>query len=886
MTGAPRRRPGLVARAALRLVPAAWRESVARDLADEAVRDGRRGWRGDIWLAWHALRVAARFRSNARMHPPATITLAPNLGTDVRLAWRAIRREPASALAVVLTLALGTGAVTATYAVVNYALLRPVPGVVDEARLISVYSQVDASTPMRTSITFAHLEAMRSQSPALTDLAAWNWTDRALTIDPGDPPRTAKFVEVSRGFFEILGVRPRLGRLYMMDEYESTGTNVLVISERLWRRAFNGDPAIVGRRVNLNGHPFEIVGVAREYRGLDRLRHEDGWLTEASGQTFDSSESRGPTRWASTNMIGRLAPGATLEAAQAQLIAAFRAVGERRIDTKTYWPIAFEGVTDGIGLTRSRIAALLRVMLAGVGLLLLLACANAANLMLARHLRRRSNLSVRHALGAGRWRLLRELLVEASALAFGAGVLGLGLAMALTSIFRSSRLLSYLPVLDELGLDWRVAAFCASVSAATVFIFGLVPAWMAARADMRLGAPANRATGRAGLLRTSLVGAQVALSFALVVAAALLAQTVHRLQAVDFGFRADRVLHFTFAPSRAGYDDAATSAAMAGLRERLAATPGVSRSALAFFPPVGGSTAGSVVRVPSANHTDGLKIRSHSVTEEYFDVLGIPVLHGRTFTSAEAASPPVDAGPVVLNEPLARRLFGAAPATGQTILQQTRSTWQPRTVIGVVGATLGNDVREGYVPMAYEPFGRRRIAAVLVRPDAEFLQAAAAIRRIAREVAPAVAVDEIESLRVAADELIAQERVISRLSLVIGAIAGLLALAGLYAAMAQFTGERMREFAIRTAIGATRGQVAAGLFGRVGRIAVAGLIIGGALIWPLTGLLAAYLFGVSRNDALTLAGAAVALSLAALAAAWPAVRRAARVDPATVLRGD
>jgi predicted permease len=519
-----------------------------------------------------------------------------------------------------------------------------------------------------------------------------------------------------------------------------------------------------------------------------------------------------------------------------------------------------------------------------------LACANAAGLMLARHVRRRPDLALRGALGAGRLRLLRELLVEAAGLALGSCVIGLVLATALTALFRSSRLLSYLPVLDELSLDWRVAAFGAVISALTIALFALVPALLASRTDLRNSvAGGGRVTRRAGWLRAGLVGAQVALSFTLVVMAALLAQSVHRLQTVDFGFSPESVLAFSFRPTRAGLDDAASWTAMQALHDRLTVTPGIGRAALAFLSPLGG-TSGGTLRLPSQDDSQAIKISSHLVSGDFFDVLGIPILRGRTFSPAEAMAARTEGSPIILNDLLARRIFGTVPADGQTILMQARTsrgtTWQTRIVIGVVGNAVGSDVREGLAPFAYEPFGRSRIATVLMRPDVPASHAADLARQIARDVAPGVPVDDIAPLRLEADEEIAQERVLSRLSLVIGAIAAFLALAGLYAAVAQFVNERTREFAIRTALGATRATIAEAILRRIGGMTIGGLAAGAALIAPVSGLIAAYLFGVSAYDPLTIAVAAVGLASAAVAAGWPAIRRAARVDAAVALRSE
>jgi putative ABC transport system permease protein len=877
---------GPFARLALLLVPRRWRDSVSRDLLDEAGAGRTTGFWGDLWMGWQIVRIALRFLWHRRRLPSETRERrAWNFRTDIRLAWRGFRREPTSTFAIIGTLALGTGAATATYAVMNYAILRPIPGVADERGLVSVFTQLDAATPGRASASFAHLEAMRSQTPALTGLAGWFGGDKAVAVDPAEPPRTGSFVTVTRGFFDVLGVRPRLGRLFTTEEYETTGTNIVVISERFWSQRLARNPAIVGRKILIGGQTFEIIGVARAFHGLDRLRREDGWLPEASIRTLNSA--RGPaTRDAPIQMVGRLAAGASLAAVQSQLTSAFLSAGEFRMGERTFLPFAFAGVTDGIGVTRARVMAVFRVMLAGVALLLILACANAANLTLARLLRRRQDLRVRQALGANRLRLLREHLVEAAALSACAGLFGLALAALLTSLFRSSRLLSYLPVLDDLSLDWRVAMFCGALSVLTILLFALVPAALATRAGLRGSASVARATRQTGWLRMSLVSVQVALSFALVVAAALLAQSVHRLQTMDFGFEPDAVLAFSYRPNRAGYDDAGTAAAMQRLREHVSAVPGVRGVAMSFLPPLGGSS-GSIIRLPGKDAAATMKISSHHVTEDYFAVMGIPVTQGRVFAAAETSPRPQAGGPIILNAALARRLFGSVPAVGREILQQGRGeVWQSRTVIGVVGDVVGANVREGFQPFAYEPFGGSRIATVLVRTDGAAAGIADALRHAARAAAPAVPVDDIQLLRVQANEQIAQERVLSRLSLIFGAVAGLLALAGLYASVAQFVGERAREFAIRTAIGATAPQIAGGILRRVAALTSAGLAVGAVILIALTSLLATYLFGVSPRDPLTIAVAAAVLLLAALAAAWPAVRRAVRVDPATALRTD
>ena len=302
-----------------RLIPAEWRESVRRDLDEEADRAGLRGSRRKLWIAWQILRVAARFRWRDRGPLPSKHigrTLMSGLATDLRLALRAFRRQPGSSVAIVLTLALGIGATTAVYAVFNYVLFRPVPGVADEARLISVYVQENLTTPTRTSATHAHLIAMRDHAPALDGLAAWLPSDIPFSRTPQAAPEIVDATRVTKGYFTILGVRPRLGRLFDDDEYETPGRDVAVISERLWRRAFEADPDTVGRTILLNGQPFIVIGVAAAYQGPKRLGEEDLWYPYGARAVLNPGRAATDDRGQHTNLIGRLSRGGSLEIAQ------------------------------------------------------------------------------------------------------------------------------------------------------------------------------------------------------------------------------------------------------------------------------------------------------------------------------------------------------------------------------------------------------------------------------------------------------------------------------------------------------------------------------------------------------------------------------------------
>ena len=507
----------------LAIVPERWRTAVAADLQEEAAR-----WPPFLRVARYVVEIArvgsrlrwADWRDRTRRRTPRS--LGRNWNTDVKLAFRSFRREPGSSTAVILTLALGIGATTATYAVFDVAVFRPVPGVADPDRLVSIYVQPDEHTAIRASASFAHLTAMRADAEAVTGIAAYSHVAGRLQIAADGDPFVGDLSIVTQDYFETLGVRPQLGRLLGADEYENAAPRAVVISERAWRSRFARDPTVVGRLLWANGVPFTVVGVAADFEGLDLTGRDDFWLPHASRRALEPSLADGPDFV--SQMIGRLRPQATLEKARVELARAFASAGQVQYDATSYSAIAYPGLSDGFGFARNRLLTMYRVLMSGVALLLLFACANAANLLLGQYVTRRRSLGLRAAIGATRARLMREMIVESSLIAFVAERPGgLAIGMTLAGLFRGTKLLPYLPALEDLRLNWRVTASAFAAAAATIGLFAIVPAWLASRVEAQDGLRAtSRANARAPRLRAALMAAQVSLSLALLVGTALL----------------------------------------------------------------------------------------------------------------------------------------------------------------------------------------------------------------------------------------------------------------------------------------------------------------------------------------------------------------------------
>ena len=877
----------------LRSIPPEWRESVERDLTEEIARAGYRGWVAHLWLAWQLLRISIRFRwrrdltsmRNARTRRPFT-----NLGMDVRLAIRALRRQPGSGAAIVLTLALGIGATTAVYAVFNYVLFRPVPGVADPDRLITVMFQPPAQ---RSTIGFAASSAVPTLRAHATDLQGLaNRMPSTIAIGAGGADPAFSSVEFVDGhYLAVLGARTVVGRLLAANEAEGEGHDLALISESLWRSKFDADANVIGRSLTANGHTFNVIGVLRSFRGwgTTRVGQVDVWLPIAAARKVRSDREAG----ASTSLlVGRLRPNASTAVVEQQLRSGYASLADTLPQTeRRYVPVVYPGLQAfQMDSVRRSLLEIYWLVLGGVGLILLLACANAANLLLARAMHRRRDTALRLAVGAGRWRIVRQVLVEAAVLAIAAGGLGLPFSVLLTRAVSSTPILSFLPQLGVVEIDGRVVAFCLAISTATVFVFGIVPAILGGRVDVhRTLHEGGRSVSVSGRLRAGLVAMQIAIALVLLSGAGVFARTLQNLYAVELGMDIDGVFELGLQPYRLGYDDSRSSRVIADILDRLRAA-GFDQVALSSPSPLESSGTNVTVGAPLPTR----RVSLNAVSPGYFSALRIPLLAGRTFTGAEFAGdfggmPDPDPLPLVANASMVRELFGHGPAVGQSFLLTRfiggRNVSTLATIVGVVGDTRTQHVQREPTPRLFSAgpsaFRPRSILVRAAQPQTG--GALERIRQVARDVDPNLPVSFLAPLGQEIEDALVEQGIVARMSGLVAMLAAVLAGSGVFAMLSYVVGERTREFGIRMALGASRRALGWHVVRRTLMICVGGLV-GGVMFYAWSSrFVASRLYEIRPLDPPTLAIAMALLILAALTASWLPARRATSVDPVIVL---
>ena len=889
----------LLFRGAVRLVPRRWRDSVARDLLEDVARSNRTGAHATAWLVAQAVSIALRLATRSMADwwgdRPDWRRAADSLRLDLRLALRSVAHQPWSTAALVVTLALGMSAGTAVFAVFNHVLFRPIPGIDASDRLATVYFQPADRHPTYKTAPREALDALRS-ARAFDALGASSDTELPVVARSGADPDFVRVEFVTDRYLDLLRVRPRAGRL-LTDDDVVTGQSVAVISERWWRRELGADPSAIGQSITINRHPAVIVGVVADYRGWGALRigSIDIWMPI---DTPIGEDAVSPDRVFS--LVGRLRPGVTTAIAEQQLRVPFAPYASSMrtlmsmgpLSTAPAVPVVYPGLYEiGEEGTRREIGQLYPFALGASGLLLLLGCANTANLLLARTMKRRRDLAVRSAMGASRWRLARSLLVEAAAIVAIAAAVAVGLARGLVWFTQGEQLFDSGPALDSVAFDWRVLAFAVVLGAITAVLFGLVPALTASRSTMpRALAQSGRLTRSGHRLRATLVGVQLALAVTLLAGAGVLVRSLQNLRGVDLGMNPDGVVSFGLNPMRLGYKGDDVDALVRDTMDRLRSAAGVEAVAFASPSPF---WRGFIPASLKAEPTDGAlehRVSTTVVSADYFRTLQIPVRAGRAFTEAEFQRDGPKAGAGIVSESLARQLFGDPPAVGRRVyLSQSARGWRvDRTIeiVGVVGDTRsGVDLRAPGRPALYEPAGANMSASVFfVRSRIPPAQALAAARTTVQQIDPNLPIADAGALRDEIDRLIPEERVLAWLLACVAAIATVLGVAGVHAVIAHTVAERTREFGIRLALGAARRTVLLGVLRGVVVPAIGGLACGLALFAGASRLLASRVYGVSPTDLVTLASVSVLLVVVALAGAWLPARRATRVDPAVALR--
>ncbi|HEY0154184.1 MAG TPA: ABC transporter permease [Longimicrobium sp.] len=791
---------------------------------------------------------------------------------DLRFAMRALGRSPGFALVAVATLALGIGVNTTMFSVVNSILLRP-PAHVDPDGLV-VLRTLHQKSGDESSVSYPNFVDWQAGSPSFQAMGAY-YDDRMILTGRGAEPEEVSGEVVSAGLFSMLGARAALGRTFLPEEGKPGAARVVVIAHQEWERRFERDPRIVGSTLSLDGVPHTVIGVMPKNFGFP------------DNQTFwtplrpEVQEERG-SRYMS--VIGRLRPGATLQQARAELDAVSRELARRYPETN-----AGSGVraTDFSESWSGEVRAPLLVMMGAVGFVLLIACSNVANLLLARAAARRREIAVRVAIGAGRGRIVRQLLTESALVSLLGGALGIGLAMWGLRLIMSSFPFQP-PLWMVFDIDRTVLLFVLGVSLGTGLLFGLAPALRATSGDLqgvlRDGGRGSTTGARRGRLQSALVMGQLALAAVLLTGALLMVRSFVHLNSADPGFRLDGAVSMRITVSGERYEtEAARTAFFRQVLDRVRPLPGVASAGMADWLPLSGgsSTSGVMVdgrEVPGSDRPDAEVRRT---TDGFAEAMGLRLRAGRPFTAHEAAA---GAPVVVVSRSMAERFWPGQSALGHTV--STGGDW--RTVIGVVDDISGQHRGDAPRPQLYFPAGDHgsRSMALVARTPGDAAALAPALRRAIREIDPGVAVADVHTMAEVAGQSLWKQRLFGGMFASFGFVALLLAVTGVYAMMAYAVAQRIHEIGVRMALGARTGQVLRMVVGQGLTIAAIGVGIGLAGALAVTRLMAGLLEGVSPSDPLTFALVALLLASVAVLASWLPARRAARVDPMIALRSE
>jgi putative ABC transport system permease protein len=820
---------------------------------------------------------------------------------DFRYALRNLRRSPLFTIIAMLSLALGIGANSAIFTIADQVLLRLLP--VKHAADLVLFTSDGPQTGMvwgSNRFSYPMFQDFRDHSPVLAGVAARFNTPLSVAFGTHSEQVNAELV--SGTYFDTLGLGTVLGRgLEPEDDRTPGGHPVAVLTYDFWKSHFGANPAVLNQTIRVNEYPLTVVGVAAPgYRGFDVGERTDLLVpTMMKAQMTPTWNGLDNRRIIWLQLIGRLHPGVNAQQARAALepyyrsllTAELQAMGSRssrfaqRFAAK---PLIFQPALRGVSDMRDQFAAPLRILLAIVGLLLLIACANVANLLLARAAARQKEIAVRLALGAGRFRLARQLIVESLALSLAGGAAGLLLAQ-----WTAGALLGLMPDSATLGLtahiDFRVFAFTALLALASGLIFGLAPAWQATSPALSgtLKDQAGNVSPGSGhvRLRKALVTSQVTLSLLMLIAATLFARSLHNLKNVDLGFRQDRLLAFSLNPALNGYKTERTRALAQTVQQRIAAIPGVRSAAIAVNLVVSGNVDMSTVRVVGyqAKEDEDMNPYEDTVSPGYFSTMGIPLLRGREFTPADrAGAPPV----AIVNDAFAAYFFKNEDPLGRRF-SFGRDKDKTIEIVGVVRGSKYEGVTEQKVPReVYVPFQQQEAGQMVVyaRASADPKALFGALQREIAALDPALPVTNLRTMEEQVDQNLSAQRLMASLSAFFGILATLLAAIGLYGVMAYMVTRRTREIGIRLALGAGRANLLGLVMREVAILTAAGVVVAVPVALALSRYVRAQLYGVAPTDAWSILAASAVLIATALLAGYIPAERATRVSPTMALR--
>jgi predicted permease len=831
---------------------------------------------------------------------------------DLRYTFRVLVKNPGFTAMAVLSLALGIGANAAIFSLLDAVLLKTLP--VKQPDQLVFLETGEPSLKRSTNISYRTYERLRGQNQLLADACYFSFATRINASFNGEP-EVIEGQLVSGSFFSTLGVDAALGRTFTeAEDRENASQQVAVISDRYWKRRFGSSPLIVGQNLFVNNRPFTVVGVTPpEFFGAIIGSAPDVFLPSRTGELILPRR----TRISDSTLpfiLARLLPGAGKERARSELSLVLQQLAleeagsqltpQRRQEIQQQ-TLRILPASQGFNVLRQQFSTPLRLLMAVVGLVLLIACANVANLLLARAAARKKEIALRLALGASRWRIVKQLLSESVLLALLGGASGLLLAS-----WSSSLLLSVLssgqnsfsagaPLTISVPLDLRLVAFTAAVSFLAAIVFGLAPAWRATRLDLTPSLKEGRASAGGHWFGWGrpLVITQVAVSLTLLIGAGLFIRSLGKLRDVDLGFRREHVLVFSIDPQLINYRREQIAGLYKQMLERIGAVPGVTSASLARQGLLSGSgTQGSITvpgftPPPQENKLSRLGDRVEldvpflsQVGPDFFRTLGMTIVRGRDIGPHDNETSPRVA---VVNEAFARYYFGSADPIGRRFDRGAADGGEVE-IVGVVKDAKAESIKEQtprtfYVPFLQDPSSWRETT-FQVRTAGDPLAVVAAIRHEVQALEPNLPVFRVKTLEQQVDETLGQERLVATLATLFGVLALLLACAGLYGVLSYSVSRRTQEIGIRMALGAKRGDVLR-LFVRQGMVLVVlGLAFGLATAFALTRLLSSLLFGVSNTDLMTYGIAAMGMVIVGLCACYLPARRATKVDPLAALR--
>jgi predicted permease len=825
------------------------------------------------------------------------------LSRDIRHAIRSLRQAPGFVLVVVITLGLGIGANTAIFSLMDQVLLRPLP-VHDPSGLVLLDGPgaFQGRTVNLATFSYPMYVDFRDRNEVFSGVLARFPLSTTVVWRGGSERANGELV--SGNFFDVLGVRPALGRVLNTADDRVPGAHpIAVLSYGYWQRRFGGDPLILNQTITVNGHPLTIVGVsARGFAGVQVGQAADVMLPlmmkAQMTPTWNDLDNR-RSRW--VTVMARLKPGVSRTAAEAAMNVIYRQINEQEVKDipnnsenfrKRFVSKHLDVLPGHRGLSdlRREFSTPLIVLMSMVGVVLLIACANVANLLLARTTARQKEIALRLALGAGRARIIRQQLVESGLLALAGTVVGLllawwtgGLLLAALPGDPAARNLSAEP-------DLRVTGFAIGTGVLTALLFGIVPAIHATRAGVIAALKEESGSvaggGRQARLRRVLVISQVALSMLLLAGAGLFARSLYNLKWLDPGFRVDDLFVFSVDPSLSGYEGGRLTTLYRRMQEELAAVPGVRSVSMSEVGTLAGDNWSQTVRVDGYESKEGedLNPSVDGVGPRYFETMGIPLVSGREFTERDVIGAPKVA---IINETMAKYFFGSSNPIGRRF-GFGRGKPTDIEIVGVAKDVRSVELRDQPPRYVYIPYAQDDSVTQLTyyvraaRDDGGAI--AAGIRQSVRRLDPNLPIFNMKTMAVQIDESLFVERMVAVLSVAFGALATLLAAIGLYGVMSYAVTRRTREIGIRMALGAERRRVLWLVLREVAAMALAGIVGGLAAALWLTRQVQSQLYGLSPNDPLTLGIAMGLLAAVAIASGYIPARRATTIDPMIALK--